>query len=570
MNEFPHPFSREQLIGLVHRIDGNSVSITLPYSASLPQSYFGQRTDGGLVGQFVLIDIGGTALFGRLLEVFTPTPEHSKLTLDEARFEVQANGHVQLLATLGMDGVFSRGLKRHPKVGDAVYAASRPALQAVVTGVAKSDAGTREPYISLGHLSSGADIPVDIAASKLFGRHLAVLGATGSGKSWTLARLMEQVAERSGRLLLIDATGEYSSLEDIAKHVTLGSKMGEPEGVLQASLPHHEFGESDRHAFLRPSGGTQLPKLRSAIRSLRLAQILGAGSGLVDEAGNINKSGRERKPFVEADRLHASAIDNPYAPFSLKALPRQITLECIYDTDLNNPSNFGRYVPNDVAYCNSLISRVMDMLQTEAVTEVINPPVDMPSIFDIIDAWLEDPSSPAILRVSLRNLAFSHFIREICVNTVGRRLLAKSRAGLFLDSPLIVAIDEAHQFFGKTIGDEFTSSSLDAFDSIAKEGRKYGLTVCMATQRPGDIPTGVLSQAGMLLVHRLADKRDQDRVEQAASELDQSALKMLPSLISGEALLVGADFPVPLPVQMTAPRRRPLSSGPDYGKWVIS
>lgn len=70
-----------------------------------------------------------------------------------------------------------------------------------------------------------------------------------------------------------------------------------------------------------------------------------------------------------------------------------------------------------------------------------------------------------------------------------------------------------------------------------------------------------------MIVHRLADKRDQDRVEQASSELDQTATRLLPSLIPGEALLVGADFPVPLPVRISRPVRAPASRGPDFSAW---
>ena len=565
----PYPFANEQLIGLIHKVDGNSVDVLLPYAATLPQNYHGQQIESGLVGQFLIIDVGGVALFGRLLEVSTPQPELRSLTMDGAQLEVRAVGHIQLLATLYLNGMFARGLVRHPKVGDSVYSASRPALEAVISGVGHSEVASTEPALEMGHLSSGYDVPVAISASKLFGRHLAVLGATGSGKSWTLAHLMEQVSHHSGRLILLDATGEFSSLGILAKHVSLGSTAGEPDNTLRTALPHHEFGEADRHAFLRPSGGVQLPKLRSAIRSLRLAHLLGNDHELVNDAGNIVKRKKERKPFVVAERENAHAMDDPYAPFSLKALPAQIGYECVYDTDRSVITHFGDFAMNDAAYCNSLVSRVIDMLQTDVVTEVIDPNVETPSIFEVIEAWFADSTSPSILRVSLRNLAFSHSIREICVNTIGRRLLAMAREGTYLRDPLIVIIDEAHQFFGKTVGDEFTSTALDAFDTIAKEGRKYGLTVCMATQRPGDIPTGVLSQAGMLIVHRLADKRDQDRVEQAASELDQSALKLLPALTSGEALLVGADFPVPLPVQMTAPEHKPESLGPNYASWHL-
>jgi hypothetical protein len=82
-------------------------------------------------------------------------------------------------------------------------------------------------------------------------------------------------------------------------------------------------------------------------------------------------------------------------------------------------------------------------------------------------------------------------LREIVDNVTGHHLLRKAREGLFKDVPLVVAIDEAHQFLGRSIGDDDSHSRLDALELIAKEGRKYGLTLCIATQRPSDLPPGM-------------------------------------------------------------------------------
>lgn len=80
-------------------------------------------------------------------------------------------------------------------------------------------------------------------------------------------------------------------------------------------------------------------------------------------------------------------------------------------------------------------------------------------------------------------------------------------------APLLVFIDEAHQFLNKRIGEETNRFELDAFGNIAKEGRKYGLNTIIATQRPRDIPEDVLSQIGTLIVHRLTNQLDQEIVK---------------------------------------------------------
>jgi len=86
----------------------------------------------------------------------------------------------------------------------------------------------------------------------------------------------------------------------------------------------------------------------------------------------------------------------------------------------------------------------------------------------------------------------------------------------------------------------------------------------LATQRPRDLPEGILSQMGTLIVHRLTNDRDREIVERACGEIDRSASYFLPSLEPGEAALIGVDFPIPLTIQMGMPPDPPESTGPDY------
>jgi DNA helicase HerA-like ATPase len=141
------------------------------------------------------------------------------------------------------------------------------------------------------------------------------------------------------------------------------------------------------------------------------------------------------------------------------------------------------------------------MLQARELACVFRPK-DKPSVVAVLDEFLDDPNV-CVLRVSLKPLPFSHNVREIVANALGRHLLKLAREGRFRSLPLLVCLDEAHQFLDKSLGDENTKYPLDAFELIAKEGRKFSLNICIATQRPRDIPEGVLSQMGTLIVHRL-------------------------------------------------------------------
>lgn len=396
----------------------------------------------------------------------------------------------------------------------------------------------------------------------IFGRHCAVLGTTGGGKSWTTAHLIEEIARLGGKAILFDATGEYADISNGVTHVHLG---GTKEGVLDqrrfVGFPYTELTETDLFVLFRPSPGVQSPKLREALKSLRVAHLLPA----LATNGVIRKSGVLRAPFEAAVVNHAVALRAPGAPFDIQHLAEQINEECVYPSGFGaNVGAWGGATPNEVSACVTLMSRIDSDLASPALSCLFDTQ-QLESLPDVIEAFLSD-ATQRILRVSLEFLPFEHNARELVANAVGRHILNRARNGRFQGLPLVVVLDEAHQFLDKSLGDEFLRTDLDAFGLIAKEGRKYGLTCVLATQRPRDIPDDVLSQMGMFIVHRLINERDRAVVEKACGNLDAGAATFLPTLGQGEAIVVGVDSAVPLPVRIRAPRMPPRSRGADYAQ----
>ncbi|HWZ79782.1 MAG TPA: ATP-binding protein [Candidatus Sulfotelmatobacter sp.] len=149
-------------------------------------------------------------------------------------------------------------------------------------------------------------------------------------------------------------------------------------------------------------------------------------------------------------------------------------------------------------------------------------------------------------------------------------MLATAKTGKFLKQPVILFVDEAHQFLNKVLGDENQPYPLDSFELMAKEGRKHSLNLCLSTQRPRDIPEGILSQMGTLIVHRLINDRDREVVERASGDIDRSAAAFLPTLVPGEAVVIGSDFAIPLVISVSQPLAKPVSKGPDFqGSWQL-
>jgi hypothetical protein len=132
----------------------------------------------------------------------------------------------------------------------------------------------RAVVLELAYLPSAEDTTVSLTPERLFGRHCAVLGATGGGKSWTVARLIEQAARFNAKVLLFDATGEFHTAQNRVLHAHIGHDPAPPVFSKEIAVPYNELTEADLFALFKPSGQTQAPKLRSAMKSLKLAKLV--------------------------------------------------------------------------------------------------------------------------------------------------------------------------------------------------------------------------------------------------------------------------------------------------------
>jgi hypothetical protein len=556
-------------IGTVSSVAASAIRVNLFHAGSASGTLFkGARYGLGEVGEFVLIEGELVAVFGRIIEV--RLPERERLAVDKESgvgVDVDAVASVQLLGTISLENLqVTSGVSTYPRLGDRVYSAPSSFLSSLPMLMERDE---KPPQVSLriGKVSGVASADILVTPERIFGRHCAVLGSTGGGKSYTLARLIEECLRYKAKLILIDASGEYRDFKNHTLHTCLGTPSNEPLNSLPCSLPPSAFIESDFIALFEPSGKVQGPKLRAAIRSLKLLSIH-PELATAERGGLLVRANRAKKEILSIERTKdvSRALDDPATPFDVSKLSAQILEECVFETGgpSSNPDSkkWGQYDGNSASYCMTLLTRINCVRTSKSMECVFG---DSCSPFDItlqIDDFLQ--SDQRLLRISLEGINFEFSAREIIANALGRYLLQKARTGSFRESPTVILVDEAHNFLGRSLGGEDSQLKLDAFELIAKEGRKYGLNICLATQRPRDITEGVLSQMGTLIVHRLTNDRDREVVERACGEIDRSAAAFLPNLEPGEAAIVGVDFPIPLTIQINKPSTPPVSKGASY------
>lgn len=560
---------RDLRVGVVSFVSPQFLLINLGPDATKRTGtfYSGSRYGKGEVGEFVIVESQQTLVFGRIVEIRLPERDRQRIEmLDSLDSSLGVVSKVQLLGTIPLDNVsISSGISLYPRIGDVVYSAPSEFVSLVPILHGQKGDSLSSHSIHIGATGSASEGPVNVKPEALFGRHCAVLGATGGGKSWTTARLIEETLQLSSKVILLDATGEYRGFAgEAVSHFHFASPVSIADYSMSCCIPPSNFEESDFLALFDPSGKVQGPKLREAMKSLRLAYAVPE----IAHEGIIKKIYQPKKAYLDAisDPRIASLVDDPAQPFDFRKLAKQLEQECVYPEGFGaakgqkDPSKWGGE-SGEFAHCISLVTRIEGIIHSEAFSCVFQQ--EQNPIENEIDHFIRNPKK-RLMRVCMSGIGHEFNAREIIANALGRILLSKARQLQFSEKPVLVILDEAHHFIGKTVGSEDGGMRLNSFELISKEGRKYGLNICLATQRPRDITEGVLSQMGALIVHRLTNDRDRQLIERACGEIDKSAMEFIPVLQPGEAILVGVDFPIPLTIRISAPKVRPKSDGPNY------
>lgn len=513
----------------------------------------GYAPSAAKVSTYVAIPLESCILLGQITE----------LNAEYGTANAGIVGNVDILASLSHDGAtVAAGALDVPPIGAQVYFAPARFVRTIAEQKRRTGTGEgsgQDVVLHLANLTTDETQPILLTPEMLFSRHCAIVGATGSGKSWTVARAVEELARYRSKVILFDASGEFESLSKGVLHVYFGRPERPLPNSYEVVLPYSQLTERDLFAIFKPAGQGQAPKLRAAIQSLKLIRY----SPSLGVDGTIIKANRAKQHYETEYAKHISLIENPKADFDISCLPRQISHECVHpNRSALETQYWGELNGAELSMCVPLINRISDIIQSPSLGPLFQP-AGKTSVLEVIDAFLKDRKYK-VLCISMEHLSFLHGAREIIANAIGRFLLEQARLFRFVKNPVVTIVDEAHQFLNERLDVGDNSYPLDAFGLIAKEGRKYALTVCLATQRPRDIPPDVLSQMGTFMVHRLVNDNDRHTIERACGEMSRSILASIPTLPPGQAVIIGVELNTPLRVNMVKPSAPPRSHSPNY------
>ncbi len=413
---------------------------------------------------------------------------------------------------------FRRGVTRYPIPGAMVYPATTQDLRQVYASDGRS-------AITIGKVYPTKDIRAGIYVDALLGKHFALLGSTGTGKSTSAALLLHRICEAApdGHIVMIDPHGEYSAA---FRHT------GVILDVSNLQMPYWIMNFEEHCEVLLTSNGNDrqvdadiLAKcLLQARQKSRLAEAMGKIT--VDSPIPYLLSDLSNALQDAMGKLDKATTSAPYMRIKTK---------------LDELKGDPRY---QFMFSGMLVADTM----TSFIAKIFRMPSNGKPI-SIIDVSGVPSDITATVVAVLSRLVFDFAIW-------GR----EERT-----SPILLVCEEAHRYVpseqhadGNSVG--------KILSRIAKEGRKYGISLGLITQRPSDLAEGVLSQCGTIISMRLNNDRDQEFVRAAMPEGARGFLDAIPALRNRECIICGEGVAVPIRVNFDTleEARRPASEDPSF------
>ncbi len=435
------------------------------------------------------------------------------------------------------NGDFERGIKHYPTVGAELIAASNWTLERVFSDF--SDAN-----YNVGKLSSFESVDVYLDASNFFGRPTAILGQTGSGKSWTLTSLIQSALRcmPNAHIIIMDMHGEYGSKKtDDSASSPFPPNQVRCLDALELEIPYWLLTYSDlAELFVNKEdihAPLQLAFFRDVLRELRI------------------ESNRDRS-------LGHITLDSPVY-FSLDELREKLTVanEATDDFGRTKGPLFGKF--------DHLLVRLHSMMNDSRYDFMLNPKVrtSTDTLVDLMQDFVglgEPKANVTVLNLS----AVPYDVAPTVAALIGRLAFEFNFWNpKCLEFPIWLVCEEAQQYIPRESGTRFKEARR-TMEHIAKAGRKYGVGLCVVSQRPAELSESVLAQCGTFLCLRISNPDDQEYLRAMVPDAARGTLASLTALSRGEVVAMGAAVPMPVRFHINLPNPPPNSRDVDFGeKW---
>jgi len=540
-----------QSIGRVQSVDNGNVFLQVSSPEKLHMLRIGSlMAIPGAGGRYII------SLVSRIWRHRLPVPRKSTEDSDDALsgLEVVPEDNGALLSLVGCirdrknGPQFSRSMDDLPGIDEEVFLLADKNLNNFMSVVSATSKTAQSNPLHLGQFSLDLHAAAYLDGNKLFQRHSALLGSTGSGKSWTVARILEQASTLNGaNIILFDLHGEYGSLSYAKRYRIAGPadlKSPSPDVLF---LPYWLLSFEEMQALF-----VEKTEFAAHNQTLVIHNII---------------SDIKRQKLEELGKtkiLEQFTIDSP-VPFSMETVTHRLA-------EINSemvPGAAGKPKQGDFyGQFNRLLARLRSKLSDRRYGFMYQAP----------DAWGQYEALHLLAKMLLDAGADSSGkstgikiidLSEVPTDVLPAVIGTLSRLVYTLQfwtpteqrHPILLACDEAHLYLPRTQGaNPLERAAVENVEKIAKEGRKYGVGLMIISQRPSDVSETILSQCNNIISLRLNNPTDQQTVRKLLPDSLGNVMQILPLMDIGEAVVVGDAVLLPAIIKVEPPSEKPTSS----------
>ena len=547
-------FDASHALGRVRAVDTRRVDVQVNSDEDLRKARVGQLATIALPGAIEewLIGIIERVVKTPILE----EPATSEFESDEDAIEVSLQREVvlntvrmSLVGTVGMsrnnEPQFSRSLVQVPEIDGMCYTLRDAQLQAFMALL--SAAGNAEGSLEVGSYAIDESATAYLDGNKFFQRHASLLGSTGSGKSWSVAAILEQAANlSSSNLVVFDLHGEYSELS-YARHL----RVPGPE----------ELGQSDDSLLFLPYWLLNAEELQAMFTDRSEFAAHNQVTAFQDTV--VAEKRKRLEELDKADVLDAFTLDSP-VPFSID----NVIIELGRMNQEMVPGARGERQGPFYGQFSRLLVRLNSKVADKRYGFLFQAPTpahEYDAMAEMVTRLMDYSKPDSQIKV----IDFSEVPADILPVIVGLVARVIYHVQFWTDrhrrKPIVLVCDEAHMYLPDKEGNNpVEQRAVENFEKIAKEGRKYGVALLVVSQRPSDVSTTILSQCNNIVSLRLTNANDQATVKRLMPESLEGLMDTLPILDVGEALVVGDAVLLPSRIRIHPPKEKPLSATIDF------
>ena len=438
------------------------------------------------------------------------------------------------------NGRFERGVAKYPTTGAEVHAIGSADIAIMFDRF-------QSKGLSVGTLASHPSLRVYLDPTNLFGRHSAILGQTGAGKSWTVATIVQKTVEvmSKAHIIILDLHGEYCwKRKDGSRHYAFADAIVRHVDARDLEIPYWLMTYAELCDLLIEHGEREATNQTAFFRDC-----------LLEGRKSENASAT---PVLGLSRV---TVDTPIY-FSLDDLLMEVRNKNVERVGKRQGPMFGNF--------DRFLMRIESKLNDQRYDFLLKPRVrtSSASLSDLLRDFvgLGTPKA-AVTVIDLSSVPFD--VRPTVAAQIGRLAFEFNYWNpKYREFPILLICEEAHAYIPRESESQFAGSRR-SMERIAKEGRKYGVGLAVVSQRPHEVSETVLAQCGTFICLRITNPNDQGYVRSLVPESEGDLVSVLAGLGRGEALVLGEAVPLPTRLQFEKPDPTPNSDDVDfYDKWT--